>query len=44
MSNEELVEQIQKGIDITINQERLWKQNKGFIPIWCVFQSTLKPE
>ena len=35
MSNEELVEQIQKGIDITTNQERLWKKNKGFV-VQCI--------
>lgn len=31
MSNEEIVEQIQKGIEVTTNQERLWKSNKGFV-------------
>lgn len=31
MSNEEIVEQIQKGIEVTANQEKLWKQNKGFV-------------
>lgn len=35
MSNEEIVEQIQKGIDVTANQERLWNQNKGFVA-WCI--------
>lgn len=31
MSNEEIVEQIQKGIEITANQERLWKNNERFV-------------
>lgn len=31
MSNEEIVEQIQKGVDVTANQERLWLKNKGII-------------
>ncbi len=31
MSNEEIVEQIQKGIEVTENQEKLWKNNKKFI-------------
>ncbi len=31
MSNEEIVEQIQKGIEVAANQEKLWKQNKGFV-------------
>ncbi len=35
MSNEEIVEQIQKGIDVTANQERLWKKNKGFVAL-CI--------
>lgn len=35
MSNEEIVEQIQEGIAITANQERLWKKNKPYI-IKCV--------
>lgn len=35
MSNEEIVEQIQKGIEITANQERLWKKNKGFV-VRCI--------
>ncbi len=35
MSNEEIVEQIQKGIDVTANQERLWKKNKGFV-VRCI--------
>jgi len=35
VSNEEIVEQIQKGIDVTVNQERLWEQNKGFV-VQCI--------
>lgn len=35
MSNEEIVEQIQKGIEVTANQERLWKNNKGFV-VLCI--------
>lgn len=35
MTNEEIVEQIQKGIEVTANQERLWRQNKGFVA-WCI--------
>lgn len=31
MSNEEIVENIQNGIDVTLNQERLWQQNKGMV-------------
>ena len=31
MSNEEIVQQIQKGVEVTSNQERLWRQNKGFV-------------
>ncbi len=31
MSNEEIVEQIQKGIEVTTNQERLWKNNERFV-------------
>lgn len=31
MSNEEIVEQIQKGIDVPLNQEKLWKQNRLFV-------------
>lgn len=31
MSNEEIVEQIQKGIGVTANQERLWQKNRGFV-------------
>lgn len=35
MSNEEIVEQIQKGIEVTANQERLWEKNKGFVAL-CI--------
>ena len=35
MSNEEIVEQIQKGIEVTVNLERLWKNNKGFV-VLCI--------
>ena len=35
MSNEEIVEQIQKGIEVTANQERLWKNNERFVR-WVV--------
>ncbi|MEH2957835.1 sigma-70 family RNA polymerase sigma factor [Candidatus Merdisoma sp. JLR.KK006] len=35
MSNEEIVEQIQNGIEITTNQERLWQKNKGFV-VKCI--------
>lgn len=31
MSNEEIVEQIQNGIEVTANQERLWKNNERFV-------------
>jgi len=31
MSNEEIVQELQDGIDVTLNQERLWLQNKGMI-------------
>lgn len=31
MSNEEIVEQIQKGIEVTTNQERLWKRNRPYV-------------
>lgn len=31
MSNEEIVLQIQNGIDVTENQEKLWLKNKGFV-------------
>ena len=35
MSNEKIVEQIQQGIDVTANQEKLWEQNKGFV-VQCI--------
>lgn len=35
MSNEEIVEQIQKGIEVTANQERLWKNNRSYV-IKCI--------
>ena len=35
MSNEEIVEQIQKGIEVTANQERLWKNNERFV-LWVI--------
>lgn len=35
MTNEEIVEQLQKGIDVADNQERLWKQNKRFVS-FCI--------
>lgn len=35
VSNEEIVEQIQKGIEVTANQERLWQKNKGFVT-YCI--------
>lgn len=31
MSNEEIVEHIQNGIDLTLNQERLWGNNHRFV-------------
>lgn len=31
MSNEEIVENIQKGIDVAVNQEQLWKKNRKFV-------------
>lgn len=31
MSNEEIVERIQKGIDVAVSQERLLKQNRKFV-------------
>lgn len=31
MTNEEIVEQIQNGVDVVANQERLIKQNKGYV-------------
>lgn len=35
MSNEKIVEQIQKGIDVAANQERLWQKNRGFV-VRCI--------
>lgn len=35
MSNEEIIEQIQKGIEVTINQERLWKKNRPYV-VRCI--------
>lgn len=35
MSNEEIVERIQKGIEVTANQEKLWEKNKGFV-VQCI--------
>ena len=35
MSNEEIIEQIQHGIEVTANQERLWQKNKGFV-VQCI--------
>lgn len=35
MSNEEIVEQIQKGIEVEANQERLWKNNRPYV-IQCI--------
>lgn len=35
MTNEEIVEQIQTGIEVSANQEKLWKKNKGFV-IRCI--------
>ena len=31
MTNEEIVEQIQNGIDVTANQERLWTNNRAYV-------------
>ena len=31
MSNEEIVENIQKGINVAANQERLWEKNRKFV-------------
>lgn len=31
MSNEEIVKNIQNGTDVTLNQERLWNNNKGMV-------------
>lgn len=35
MSNEEIIEQIKNGIEVTANQERLLKKNKGFV-VQCI--------
>lgn len=35
MSNEEIVDQIQKSIEVTANQERLWKKNERFVK-WVI--------
>jgi RNA polymerase primary sigma factor len=35
MRNEEIVEQIQQGIDVFANQERLWNKNKPYV-IKCI--------
>lgn len=35
MTNEEIVQQIQSGIMVSVNQERLWKKNKKFIS-YCI--------
>lgn len=35
MSNEKIVKQIQQGIDVTANQERLWKNNERFVK-WVI--------
>lgn len=35
VSNEEIVKQIQQGIDVSGNQERLWEKNKGFV-VQCI--------
>ncbi len=35
MSNEEIVKQIQNGIEVRNNQERLWQENKGFV-VQCI--------
>lgn len=46
MSNEEIVEQIQNGIDITKNQERLWIKNRKFVLMiikkYCGFTEELE--
>lgn len=34
-SNEEIVEQIQKGINVTENQEKLWNKNRRFVS-YCI--------
>jgi RNA polymerase sigma-B factor len=35
VSNEEIVEQIQKGIEVSANQERLWNKNRSYV-VWCI--------
>lgn len=35
VSNEEIVEKIQKGIEVEANQERLWNKNRGFVAL-CI--------
>ena len=35
MTNEEIVQQIQSGIMVSVNQERLWKKNKKFVS-YCI--------
>jgi len=35
MSNEEIVQQIQRGVHVTANQEKLWKKNKRFVQ-WII--------
>lgn len=35
MTNEEIVQQIQSGIMVSVNQERLWEKNKRFVS-YCI--------
>ena len=35
MTNEEIVQQIQSGIMVSVNQERLWEKNKKFVS-YCI--------
>jgi RNA polymerase sigma-B factor len=35
VSNEEIVEQIQQGVEVSANQERLWNKNRSYV-IWCI--------
>ena len=35
MSNEEIVQQIQDGVMVSVNQERLWKKNRKFVS-YCI--------
>ena len=35
MSNEKIVEQIQRGINVTANQERLWANNRAYV-VKCI--------